>query len=369
MKIKQVEIYKSPIKLKEPFVISLGLVDHAENVIVVIRTDGDISGFGECSPFKTINGESLDTCFIVGQYLARALLGKDPLNIETCSRLMNKVIYGNSSIKSAFDIALYDIASQNAGLPLYSFLGGNNNKKLITDYTISIGDPQKMADDAGKIKDNGFQIIKVKLGDSGTKDIERIRLIRKKIGPDIPLRIDANQGWNTEEAIETLKALSKCNIQFCEEPIPRWNYMDLPKIKKNSLIPVMADESCWDHNDAKRLIDIAASDYFNVKLGKSSGIFNALKIVKLAEQSGIKIQVGGFLESRLGFTASAHLALTSECILFCDFDTPLMLGEDPVTDGIIYDSKGVVTMPEKPGLGASIDKKYLKRLSGAKIKQ
>ena len=143
MKISRVEIYKSPIKLKEPFIISLGLVDQAENVIVVIRTDSGLSGFGECSPFKTINGESMDTCFIVGRYLAKGLLGKDPLNIEGCSQMMNKTIFGNSSIKSAFDIALYDLASQQAGLPLYAFLGGKNNKQLITDYTVSLGDHRK----------------------------------------------------------------------------------------------------------------------------------------------------------------------------------------------------------------------------------
>jgi L-alanine-DL-glutamate epimerase-like enolase superfamily enzyme len=368
MIIRQIEIYKSPIKLKEPFVISLGLVDLAENIFVVIRTSKGIAGFGECSPFMTINGESIDTCFIVGQYLAKALLGKNPLEIDECSQLMNKTIYGNSSIKSAFDVALYDIASQNAGLPLYSFLGGNKNKQIITDYTVSLGDPHKMEDDARKIKENGFQIIKVKLGYSRTKDIESIRFIRDAVGPEISLRIDANQGWNTEEAIETLIALSPYNIQFCEEPVPRWNFMDLPKIKNLSPIPIMADESCCDHHDAMRLIDISACDYFNVKLGKSSGIFNALKIIKLAEQAGIKIQVGGFLESRLGFTASAHLALTSKNIVFCDFDSPLMLVEDPVIGGITYNSKGVVTLPDKQGLGASIDENYLEQLIGTVIK-
>jgi L-alanine-DL-glutamate epimerase-like enolase superfamily enzyme len=362
MLIKQIEIFKCPIKLKEPFIISLGPVSFADNVIVVIRTDNELTGYGECSPFKTINGESIDTCFIVGQYLAKSLLGKNPLQIDECSLVMNKTIYGNSSIKSAFDIALYDIASQEAGLPLYSFLGGTNNKQLITDYTISIGDPLKMAADAGKIIKNGFQVIKVKLGGSGSIDIERIRRIREAVGNEIPIRIDANQGWGVQEAIETLNALNKYNIQFCEEPIPRWNYMELPSVKKASPVPIMADESCCDHHDAKRLSDIDACDFFNVKLGKSSGIYNALQIVAQAEKEGIKIQVGGFLESRLGFTAAAHFALTSENILFYDFDTPLMFIEDPVNDGISYGPGGEVTLPGKPGLGASVDENYLKRL-------
>lgn len=365
--IKQIEIYRSPIKLKETFITSLGPLDYAENVVVVIRTNKGLTGFGECSPFMTINGESIDTCFIVAQYLAKILVGKNALDIETCSLTMDKIIYGNSSIKSAFDIALYDIAAQHADLPLYAFLGGNNNKTLVTDYTVSIGTPAKMANDAIKIKNNGFQFIKVKLGESREVDVERIRLISEAVGPGLPLRIDANQGWSTEDAIATLNALAAFNIQHCEEPIARWNFMELSKVKEQSPIPIMADECCCDHNDAKRLISLSACDMFNIKLGKSSGIFKAQKIIKLAEPAGIKMQLGGFLESRLAFTAAAHLALTSDAILHYDFDTPLMFVEDPVVDGIMYDNKGVITIPEKNGLGASLDEQYLRRLTKAII--
>jgi L-Ala-D/L-Glu epimerase len=360
--IKQVEIYQSPIKLKEPFITSLGLLEFAENIIVVIKTNNGITGFGECSPFMTINGESMETCFIVGQYIAKVLKGKNPLDIAACSVIMDSLIYGNSSIKSAFDIALYDIASQNAGMPLYKFLGGNNDKILVTDYTVSMGSPEKMANDALKIKQAGFPVIKVKLGETKEKDVEHIQKIRNAVEKEIPLRIDANQGWDVETAIATLNILSAYNIQFCEEPIPRWNFMELPKIKKQSPVLIMADESCCDHHDAKRLIDLKACDMFNIKLGKSAGFFKAIKMIKLAEAAGFKMQVGGFLESRLGFTAAAHLALSGKNILFCDFDTPLMFTDDYVTDGISYEPNGVVKVPDKPGSGVTIDIKYLASL-------
>ncbi|MDO9613121.1 MAG: hypothetical protein Q7J86_01175, partial [Bacteroidota bacterium] len=128
MQITRIEVYKFPVRLKKPFVISLGSFDYAENVIVVIHTSEGLTGFGECSPFMPINGESMETAYLVANYLAKALIGKNPLDIETCSVEMDRTIYGNSSIKSAFDIALYDIASQHSGLPLYAFLGGKNNK-------------------------------------------------------------------------------------------------------------------------------------------------------------------------------------------------------------------------------------------------
>jgi len=359
--IKQIEIYKSPIKLKETFVTSLGPLDFAENVIVIIKTKNGITGYGDCSPFMSINGESMDTCFIVAQYLAKSLIGKNALDIAHCSLVMDKTIYANTSIKSAFDIALYDIASQQAELPLYQFLSGTNNKKIITDYTVSIGEANKMANDAQKIIDNGFQFIKVKLGGTKENDIERIELIRNQIGMDTPIRIDANQGWSVNDAIEILNKLGQYNIQHCEEPIARWNFMELRKVKEQSPIPVMADESCLDHNDAKRLIDLKACDMFNIKLGKSSGIFKAEKIIKLAEDANMKLQLGGFLESRMGFTAASHLALTSDNIIHYDFDTPLMFVEDPVIGGIEFDNKGVITVPETNGLGATIDESYLKK--------
>lgn len=359
--IETISLYKLLIPLKEPFVISLGAVDNAESIIVIIRAGG-FTGYGECSPYMSINGESIDTCFIVGQYFAKVLKGKNALDLKGAVEAMDKTIYGNSSIKSAFDMALYDIASQQAGLPLYKFLGGENNKILTTDYTVSIGVAKKMAEDALKYKQQGFPAIKVKLGESKDKDGERIHLIREAIGYEIPLRIDANQGWDVKTAIATLKELKRYNIQHCEEPIPRWEFMKLRKVKKKSPIPIMADESCGDHHDAERLIKLKACDMLNVKLGKSGGLYKAQKIISLAEKAKMKLQVGAFMESRLGMTASAHLALCSDNIIHCDFDTPLMFTEDPVSGGLTYHENGVVKVPEAPGLGASINEERLNEL-------
>lgn len=360
--ISRIGIYKSSIPLKSPFVTSLGSLASADNVFVVIKLDDGLTGFGECSPFMTINGENADTCMIVGKHLAKALIRRDPFNISDCSTAMDACIYGNSSIKSAFDMALYDIAAQRMNIPLYRYLNGNKNKQIITDYTVSIGDPQKMASDAIEIVDNGFQIIKVKLGGKPEDDIKRIKMIREAVGNTIPIRIDANQGWNVQSAIKVLNELAVYNIQHCEEPIQRWNFMQLTEVRKKSPIPVMADESCCNHHDAERLIALGACGMFNVKLGKSSGIFNALKIIEAAEASAIKMQVGGFLESRLGFTAAAHLALSSDAIIHFDFDTPLMFKEDIITGGITYHDGGVVEITESPGLGATIDESRLNRM-------
>jgi L-alanine-DL-glutamate epimerase-like enolase superfamily enzyme len=333
---------------------------------VRIQTEEGLVGFGECSPFMPVNGESQDTCFIVGQYFAKALKGKDALDIAGCIQQMDSIIYGNSSIKSAFDIALYDLSAQAAGLPLYRFLGGEKNKTIVTDYTVSIGDPEKMAADAVKIKKQGFPAIKVKLGKDGAVDVERMRAIRQAVGPDIPLRIDANQGWKVKEAIETLNALKEFNIEHCEEPIARWKFMKLRKVKNASPIPIMADESCADEHDAERLIELEACDYFNIKIGKAGGIYKSLKIVALAEKAKIHLQVGAFLESRLAMTAFAHFALCSDMIQHYDFDTALMFREDPVSGGIVYKENGVIEVPEAAGLGASINDEWMEKMENWK---
>ncbi|MFN2438830.1 MAG: mandelate racemase/muconate lactonizing enzyme family protein [Chitinophagaceae bacterium] len=359
--IHSIEIYKLFIPLKEPFVISLGTIHDVKNIVVIIRTKDGCIGYGECSPYMSINGESVDTCFIVAQYFAQVLKNKDALNIAGCIEAMDKTIYANSSIKSAYDIALHDIAAQHAGLPLYQFLGGKKNKVLETDMTVSIGDPGKMKTDAIRFQKEGFPAIKVKLGETLEKDVARIKAIREGIGNDHPLRIDANQGWRTaDEAIEILQALSPFNIEHCEEPIARWRFMDLHKVSAASPIPIMADESCGDEHDADRLIQLKACQMFNIKLGKSGGFFKAQKIAQAGEQAGMHMQVGGFMESRLGMTASAHFALTNDAIHHCDFDTPLMFTEDPVIGGINYLDKGVIEIPDVPGLGAVINESYLK---------
>jgi len=360
--ISQVEIYKLRIPLIEPFITSLAYETHVENVIVVIRTEKGITGFGECSPYMPVNGESIDTCFIVGQYFAKLLKGKNALELKEKLSAMDRLIYANTSIKSAFDIALHDIIGQHKEVPIYKLYGGKNNKELVTDYTVSLDSAEKMAADALKIKKQGYPAIKVKLGESRKKDVERIRMIREAVGDDIPVRIDANQGWNVKEAIEILKDLDEYDIEHCEEPIAKWNFMRMRKVKKQSPIPIMADESCGDAHDAERLLKLKACDMFNIKVGKAGGVYNAYEIVKLGDKAKMHMQVGAFLESRLGMTASAHLALCSDNIVHCDFDTPLMFSEDIVSAGLTYHANGVMKVPDSPGLGASIEQSQLDKL-------
>ena len=364
MIITQVVLHPLSIPLKAPFVTSLGALSDVANVVVEVRTRSGAVGWGECSPFWTINGETQGTCMVVGEHLAAALLGHDALDIEGAHVRMDRLIFGNNSIKSAFDIVLHDLAAQHADLPLWKYLGGERYFDPITDYTVSLGDPEKMAADAEAIVAAGFPVIKVKLGGAGDLDIRRIRAIRSRV-PSIPLRIDANQGWDPATAIHVLNAVADAGIEHCEEPIPRWQFMELRRVREASPIPIMADESCCDHHDAERLIALGACQRFNIKLGKSGGLFKARKIIALAAQAGLTVQVGGFLESRLAWSAAAALALSSPCVRYGDMDTPLMFSADPVEGGIRYLEGGRIRLPEGRGLDARLSDAH--RSSGTSL--
>ena len=367
IKISSIEIFKLNIPLKIPFRIAFETVTHAQNIILKVHTNTGLCGWGESSPFKSIIGENQASQFEIAQALAQALLQKKPLEIENRLQDLDLVITANPCIKSAFDMALYDLAAQSAKLPLYAFLGGANDRTIRTDMTIGIDHPEAMAALAETYLKEGFPAIKVKVGTNKQEDVARVRAIREAVGNTIPLRLDANQGWTKAEALQTLQALAAFDIEHCEAPVAKWNYQALQEISRKSPIPIMADESLFGPSDAARLAASGACGYFNIKLAKSGGIRNALKITAIAEAFGIQSQVGCFSETRLGITALAHLALASKNIIHFDMDSPLMQSEDPVEGGIRYLEQGKIEVPDTPGIGASIAPKYLAEMENTRI--
>ena len=359
MKITHIEIYRFSIPM-EPFVIATGTMHFAQNVLIRIYTDKGIHGVGECSAFPMIVGETQDTCIAMAKDFAKIWLGKNPIEIP--ERMQDLLAYAdhNATIKSAFDMALFDIAAKNAGLPLYQFLGGHK-REIETDMTIGIDSPEGMALTAKKYQANGCNIIKVKLGKEVHQDIERVKQIRAAVGDKMILRLDANQGWSFDDALYALGALADQNIEFCEQPMRTWYDDQLPELALNSPIKIMADESCYHHHDARRLINSKACEYLNIKFAKSGGILEAQKIHEEALQKGVKCMIGSMLESRIALSANLHFALASPNVIFFDLDTCL-LGHlvDPVIGGLTYDGY-FLTVPDTIGIGADADETFLKQ--------
>lgn len=358
-KISHTEIFKLAIPM-EPFVIATEVSTVAQNTFIRIHTEDGLTGMGECSAFPMLVGETQATCFEVAKDLAGLIKGKSALEIAIRMNEMHANLAFNTTIKSAFDIALHDISAKEKGLPLYKLLGGTK-KKIVTDLTIGIGEPVKMAQTAVSFIERGVKTIKIKLGKKGPEDVERVRLIREAVGPSIALRIDANQGWDYDTAARTLNDLEPYDIQFCEQPIHHdYDYL-LPLLRKQTPIKIMADESVFNHFDAIRLIESEACDYINIKLAKSGGILEAIKIADTAQTYGIPCMLGGMLESRLALTAKVHLAMSHSNIIFYDLDTCL-LGHlvDPVTGGAVYNVFDLEIIDE-PGIAADIDPKFLEK--------
>jgi len=365
MQITHISIYKYSIPM-HPFTIATGTMHFAQNIFIRVHTDAGFYGVGECSAFPMIVGETQATCFEMGKDFAGLWKGKDPSQMTERMEELHAFTAFNATIKSAFDMALHDIAAKTAGQPLHEWLGGRHpKKKLETDITVGIGSPETMAQQAMAFKQQGFRIIKIKLGKAPAEDVERVKQIRAAVGNDLLLRIDANQGWSFEDALYALKSLAQYNIQFCEQPMRHWNDHKLPELRKLSPVKIMADESVFTHHDATRLINADACDYVNIKFAKSGGILEATKINLVCQQANIPCMMGGMLESRVALSAFAHFALAHDNVVFYDMDT-CMLGHktDPVTGGVYYDGYYVET-PDTPGIGADVKEDFLQTLEKA----
>ncbi|HMH22804.1 MAG TPA: dipeptide epimerase [Puia sp.] len=359
MKILSTDIWKFSIPM-HPFTIATGTMHYAQNIFIRVHTDAGFYGVGECSAFPMIVGETQATGFEMAKDFAAIWKGKAALEIEQRMNELHDFTAFNATIKSAFDMALFDLSARAAGQPLYKFLKGNaENRAIETDLTIGIDSPENMALKAVRFKKDGVRMIKVKLGKNAKEDVSRIQQIRTAVGDDIILRIDANQGWSFDDALYALRGMEPYHIQFCEQPMRHWNDDRLAELRRQVPIKIMADESVFNHHDARHLIDAGACDYVNIKFAKSGGILEATRIDALCEQNNIPCMMGGMLESRVALTAFAHFALAHDNIIFHDMDTCL-LGhkEDPVSGGVQYKGWFLET-PDTPGIGADVEEAFL----------
>lgn len=361
MQITQIDIFKLNVPFHHPLKVALGEVAGAENIAIKITTESGLVGWGEASPCCYITGDTQATNYQTAQQLAQLIKGKDALAIEARMTEINGFTVGEPSIRSAFDMALYDIAAKAAAMPLYQFLGGEK-RAIRTDLTIGIQDTvaQTVAR-AQSILDAGFDAIKLKVGRPGLADVAHVAAVRELAGPGIAIKMDSNQGWDYPTAVANIQAMQSLNLQYSEQPLAVWDVDNLARLRDKVELPICADESVFDHHDALKLIRAGAADYLNIKLGKAGGIHTGLKINAIAEAAGCKCMIGCFGESRLGLGAAAHLALARPNIVFLDLDSAYDFKTDPVLGGMTYDPKlgGVIHVTDEPGHGASFDEAAL----------
>lgn len=360
MKITSIRIGEISVPLTTPFKTALRTVNSVEDIIVEIHTDTGHIGYGEAPPTGVITGDTKGA--IVGalkEHIIKNIIGMDIENFEDIMTKLDKCVVKNSSAKAAIDIALYDLYAQLYNAPLYKLLGGYR-KEIITDITISVNSPEEMAKDSIDAINRGFQTLKIKVGKDSEKDIERMKSIRRAVGYDIDLRIDANQGWKPKEAVKVLRKMEDAglNIEFVEQPVIAHDIDGLKYVTDNVSIPVLADESVFSPEDAITILQKRAADFINIKLMKTGGLHNALKICSVAEIYGVECMIGCMLEAKVSVNAAVHLAAAKSIITKIDLDGPVLCSEDPIEGGVVF-NEYKITLNDDAGLG-------IKKVNGIK---
>jgi L-alanine-DL-glutamate epimerase-like enolase superfamily enzyme len=323
------------LKLTTPFRIAREVQTIASNAIVQIGYN-DLIGYGEAAPSRYY-GESVETVLACIAIFA-GNLGDTPFFIDDIMQRLEKIIGLNPSAKAAVNMALYDIIGKVLNIPLYKLLGLNPKRTPYTSFTIGIDTPEEMAKKVLLAKD--YPILKIKVG---TKyDLEIIKAIRGVTNAVI--RVDANAGWTPKEAIKMINALAPYNIEFVEQPVAAHDLTGLKLIHDNVPIAIFADESCVTLEDIPRLAGCV--DGVNLKLMKSNGISNVIKMIHTARAHNLRIMLGCMIESSLAITAAAHL---TPLVDYADLDGNLLIDDDPFV-GVSVEN-GKLILPDEPGLG------------------
>ena len=345
LSIDGMRIFVLDIPLRDVFTIATMSLSTAQNLLVEIRTDQGLIGWGEASSLRSIVGETQGINIAAARELKPLLMGKNPLAVRPLMEQLDAYLPHNPTLKSAIDMSLFDIAAQACGLPLYAYLGGEK-REMETDLTIGIDEASRAAEKALAAQAMGFRIIKVKVGRSLQEDARRLTEIRRAIGPQTVLRIDANQGWDRITAARSLRAFEELDIEFCEQPCRADDLQGMRYVHQHAPIPVMADEAIFSPADALEVIRRDAAAFFNVKLSKSAGIHQAQQIAHVAAAGFRPCMIGCMSESRLGITAAAHFACTCPAIRFFDLDSFLEHAEDPIQGGVQH-TGGVIRLPDR----------------------
>lgn len=200
--------------------------------------------------------------------------------------------------------------------------------------------------------EKGFHVLKVKVGKGGAKDVERIREIRNAVGKDIVIRVDANQGWTREEAVSTITAMEDAGlgIELVEQPVSYHDFKGMQYVTAQVETPILADESVFSYEDAVRLMEEKGADLINIKLMKTGGIHEAVRICDAADQFGVKCMIGCMLESKVSVSAGVHLAAARSCVTMADLDGPSLCRIDPYEGGPVYEGPHIF-LKEDNGIG------------------
>ncbi|MTV82886.1 mandelate racemase/muconate lactonizing enzyme family protein [Secundilactobacillus folii] len=360
-KITTIEVFPIAVPLKSPFKTALRTVTTAESLLVKVTDSDGFTGMGEAAPTAPITGDtSASIRYAIESVIAPKLIGGSLGRPDQLKAIVDRALVGNHSPKAALNIAINDLLAKHYGVSLTTLLGGYR-QQISTDYTVSVGTAPQMVAHAKQLVAEGFETLKVKVGSqSPFEDLKQVRAIRKAVGSDIQIRLDANQGWTKKQAVQMINQMMTegLNIELVEQPVPANDFEGMAYVTANTQTPIMADESIFSVKDALRLLKMAGCDIINLKLMKAGGIDQALKINVIAEAFGVPCMVGSMIESQVSVTAAAEMAAAKANIIYYDLDAAMMFQTQPTTGGITNQG-AQITIPNEPGLGITLNNEQM----------
>lgn len=353
MKITDIRFGMLRVPLKTPFKTALRTVEQVEDIVVMVNTDSGNVGYGEAPATAVITGDTHGSIIeAIRHYISPRLIGQDIADLNHITHLIQGAMEKNSSAKAAVEIAIYDLWGQLYNAPLYRLLGGGD-PVITTDITISVDYIDKMVADSMAAVERGFESLKIKVGKDIGVDIERVKAIYAAVEGRALLRLDANQGWTAKQAVYALQTLEDAGVrlELVEQPVKAHDLDGMKYITERVHTPVMADESVFGPMEVIELIRMRAADIVNIKLMKTGGLSNAIRIADIAAIYGVDCMIGCMLEGSISVAAAVHLAVAkSHAITKIDLDGPSLCAFDPVEGGVIFNDSEI-SVTDAAGLG------------------
>ncbi len=326
MRIVSVRAQAWTLALRAPFAIAKRTAHEAQNVLVIVETEGGASGFGESAPVGYVTGETVASVLAAIEAVEEEFVGRPVERLQPLWDRAGRLLGESRAARAGLEMALCDAWGRHWNLPLRQFFGGAQ-EVLTTDLTIPLVTPEEAGVLAAEAAREGFRHLKIKVGASGghAEDLTRIEGILES-APGIGLRIDANQAFAPDEAVAFAGSLAAMGapIEMMEQPVPAEDRAGLKYVRERVRVPVFADEAARDVSDVARLLQEDAVDGINVKLMKS-GLAGALQIIALCRTAGKKLMLGCMLESGLGIAAAAQIAGGTGAFDFLDLDSHRLL--------------------------------------------
>ena len=353
MIITRIDLFPKTFRLKNLYTIAYEAIATAQNLIVRLETENGFVGWGNAAPDPHMTGETIEmTGEILSTELIPAIVGREARAPAKIHEILQQQAPQAPAACAAIDMAVYDLFGQYVKLPLYQLLGWAR-PKILTSITIGITAIEESVRQAQEFVRAGFPVLKIKTGLDWQEDAERVKAIRVAVGSSIALRVDANQGYAAQQAVEFSRRIENEQIEFIEQPTPAKNLADLKRVRGLSKIPIMADESALSANEVLRLAANAIVDMVNLKLMKTGGMTGTMQAAAVAATGKLPVMLGCNDESRISIAAAVHLACALPGVQYADLDGAFDIIDDVASGG--FELKDGHLIPDnKPGLGVEV---------------